>query len=189
MPKDTESTKGYTTRLTDPQATQVEEAARLAGTSTAKFIRDAALGRARDILNSTGANAKAMSRLSEQMLDAISNPSIRVWVEVRGQRMHIDCSFSELERDDGNFLDGILAYELEEGRYRDSFPDVEYWQLSDAVRTTHIRPVPPEADLLTAMKVVHSTAPTEFAARVVEEIESRASGSKSYSPRVTDATR
>ncbi len=82
-PKSADATKstGYTTRLSTEQGRVVEEAARLLDVTPAKFIRDAALGRALEVVNSQGENAVALRRIAEQLADRVLNPTIRLHLE------------------------------------------------------------------------------------------------------------
>lgn len=71
-------TTGYTTRLNDEQARVVEDAARILNVTAAKFIRDAAIARASEVVNSQGRNALALRQLAVQIARQLADPNLSV---------------------------------------------------------------------------------------------------------------
>lgn len=71
-------TTGYTTRLNDEQARVVEDAAKILNVTTAKFIRDAAIARASEVVNSQGRNALALRQFAVQMATQLMDPLLEV---------------------------------------------------------------------------------------------------------------
>ena len=73
-----EQTTTYSTRLNDAQRSVLEEAAEIAGVSTSKFIRDAALKAAADTLNASGKNEAAILSTLLSLADVIKRPQATV---------------------------------------------------------------------------------------------------------------
>jgi len=74
--KGQQDTTAYGTRLTARQRQLIEEAAQVLDCSSAKFIRDAAVRRAADVVNASGEARTQLKALTLKLLDHILNPEV-----------------------------------------------------------------------------------------------------------------
>ena len=68
-----DKTTTYSTRLNDEQREHLENAAASTGVSASRFIRDATLRAAADVVNSTAPNDRAITAIAQRLADSISN--------------------------------------------------------------------------------------------------------------------
>jgi len=68
-----EKTTTYSTRLNEEQKEHLEQAAAFTGVSASRFIRDATLRAAADVVNATAPHDRAISAIAQLLADSISN--------------------------------------------------------------------------------------------------------------------
>lgn len=68
-----EKTTTYSTRLNDEQREHLEHAAASLGVSASRFIRDATLRAAADVVNATAPNDRAINAIAQRLVDSILN--------------------------------------------------------------------------------------------------------------------
>ena len=84
-----DKTTTYSTRLNDQQKGHLEQAAALMGVSASRFIRDATLRAAADVVNSSAPNDRAINAIAQQLANSICDQQAALeFVDENGEITH-----------------------------------------------------------------------------------------------------
>jgi uncharacterized protein (DUF1778 family) len=140
-------TTTISTRLTTQHRELIEKAAGIANVSPAKFIRQAAVDRAADVINADGDSVAALRRLAQLVVEQLQNPVlVEYWDSGAPDDMdstveHVEFHWQDLQGKEGfdSRRAEHMALEHHGHRYMYSMPkplsDVDREQLHMAMRT------------------------------------------------------
>lgn len=172
-PNSTPETSTLSTRFNARQREAVERAASIANCTPAKLIRESAVTRAAEILNTRGSAGTSLRALAAKALQPMINPVVEV-------------EFFGGHPDHGETRKYSIA-EWDRIRSCDEGLEIREFMGRRGYEDYRVRPVRPEMHEIREIKTALGSCPSEFATYMLEQWEAVESGGQRYTPQVSAA--